>query len=165
MCYAWWIYFLNIKSSFLWVPTVFLFSSTSICIRMRQTSYRDFSRSTNRSSSDPFISLSAISGYVLSLYKFGLYCWSHLSHWPWDKGYPDTVRSFSYTDLHLEKHNECWIRTKLRKKHYSYFPIVSFEFICNHIPAAPVYMVYISQYRWCPITNYVWWFCWSHLSH
>jgi hypothetical protein len=104
-------------------------------------------------------------GDVLSLYKFGLYCWSHLSHWPWDKGYPDTVRSFSYTDLHLEKHNECWIRTKLRKKHYSYFPIVSFEFICNHIPAAPVYMVYISQYRWCPITNYVWWFCWSHLSH
>jgi hypothetical protein len=60
ICYAWWIYFLNIKSSFLWVPTVFLFSSTSICIRMRQTSYRDFSRSTNRSSSDPFISLSAI---------------------------------------------------------------------------------------------------------
>ena len=30
-------------------------------------------------------------------------------------------------------------------RNYSYFPIVNFAFICNNIPSAPVYMVYISQ--------------------
>jgi hypothetical protein len=62
--------FLNRKSSFLWVPTVSLFSSTSTCIRMRQNSYRGFSRSTKRSSSDPFISLSAIQ--VMSFHYISL---------------------------------------------------------------------------------------------
>ena len=49
ICYAWWIYFFNTQSSFLWVPTVFLFSSISTFSRSRQTSYRGFSRNMKRS--------------------------------------------------------------------------------------------------------------------
>ena len=39
----------NNQSAYLWVQTVFLFSPTYSFIRMRQTSYRGFSRKTKRS--------------------------------------------------------------------------------------------------------------------
>jgi hypothetical protein len=57
----------------------------------------------------------------------------------------DTDRSASYLDLHLEIVSERRLRTKLYdKRHDINFPIVSFQFIRNNIPAAPVYGVYIS---------------------
>jgi hypothetical protein len=60
------------------------------------------------------------------------------------KDTPDTDRSASYLDLHLEI--EGWLRAKLYDKRYDFnFPIVYFPFICNNIPAAPAYGVYISQ--------------------
>jgi hypothetical protein len=40
--------FFNRQSSFLWVQTVFLFSSTSTFIRLRQISYRGFSRNEKK---------------------------------------------------------------------------------------------------------------------
>jgi hypothetical protein len=59
-CYAWWIYFFNRQSSFLWVPTVFLFSSISTFSRLRHTSYRGFSGNMKRRKAVPLISLSTI---------------------------------------------------------------------------------------------------------
>jgi hypothetical protein len=41
--------FFNRQSAYLWVQTVLLFSPTCSFIRMRQTSYRGFSRKTKRS--------------------------------------------------------------------------------------------------------------------
>ena len=41
--------FFNRQSAYLWVQTVLLFSPTCFFIRMRQTSYRGFSRKTERS--------------------------------------------------------------------------------------------------------------------
>jgi len=41
--------FFNRQSPYLWVQTVLLFSPTCSLIRMRQTSYRSFSRKTKRS--------------------------------------------------------------------------------------------------------------------
>ena len=88
-------------------------------------------------------------GDVLSLYKFGLYCWSHLSHWPWDKGYPDTVRSSSYTDIRLEKYSECWLRTKLRKKKLFLFSHCKLYInMQQHSSSTFLYGVYISQWIW-----------------
>ena len=58
----------------------------------------------------------------------------------------NTGRSASYLDLHLEIDSEGWLRTKLSDKRDDFnFPIVNFPFICNNIPAAPAYGVYISQ--------------------
>ena len=58
----------------------------------------------------------------------------------------DTYRYVSYLDIHLENDSE----RRLRPKHYNTrddfnFPIVNFPFICSKIPAAPAYVVYISQ--------------------
>ena len=47
-------------STDLWVQTVLLFSPSCSFIRMRQTSYRGFSRNTKRIQPDPLISRSAI---------------------------------------------------------------------------------------------------------
>ena len=52
--------FFNRQSAYLWVQTVLLFSPTCSFIRMRQTSYRGFSRKTKRNQPDPLISRSAI---------------------------------------------------------------------------------------------------------
>ena len=58
----------------------------------------------------------------------------------------DTDRSASCLDLHLEIDSERRLRTKRYDKRDDFnFPIVNFPFICNNIPAAPVYGVYISQ--------------------
>jgi hypothetical protein len=58
----------------------------------------------------------------------------------------DTDTSASYLDLHLEMDSERWLRTKLYDKRDNFnFPIVNFPFICDNIPAAPEYGVYISQ--------------------
>ena len=57
-----------------------------------------------------------------------------------------TDRSASYLDLHLEIDSERRLRTKLYDKRDDFkLPIVNFPFICNNIPAAPAYGVYISQ--------------------
>jgi len=57
-----------------------------------------------------------------------------------------TDRSASYLDLHLEIDSERRLRTKLYYKRDDFkLPIVNFPFICNNIPAAPAYGVYISQ--------------------
>jgi len=57
----------------------------------------------------------------------------------------DTDRSASYLDLHLEIDSERRLRTKLYDKRDDFkLPIVNFPFICNNIPAAPAYGVYIS---------------------
>ena len=56
----------------------------------------------------------------------------------------NTYRSASYLDLHLEIDNTERLRTKLYdKRDYFNFPIVNFPFICNNVPTAPVYGVYI----------------------
>jgi hypothetical protein len=58
----------------------------------------------------------------------------------------NTDRSVSYLDLHLKIDSEGWLRTKLYDKRDDFnFPIVNFPLICNNIPAAPAYGVYISQ--------------------
>ena len=58
----------------------------------------------------------------------------------------DTVKSASYLDLHLEIDNEGLLKTKLYDKRYDFiFPIVNFPFLSSKIPAAPAYVVYISQ--------------------
>ena len=60
----------------------------------------------------------------------------------------DTDRSTSYIDIHLEIDSEERLRTKLYDKRDDFnFPIVNFPFICNNIPAAPAYGVYISQLK------------------
>jgi len=70
------------------------------------------------------------------------------------KDITNTDRSASYLDIHLEIDSEGRLRTKLYDKRDDFnFPIVNFPFICNNIPAAPAYGVYISQliryYRAC----------------
>jgi hypothetical protein len=58
----------------------------------------------------------------------------------------DTDRSASYLDLHLEIDSEGRLRTKLYNKRDDFnFLIMNFPSICNNIPAAPVYGVYILQ--------------------
>jgi hypothetical protein len=58
----------------------------------------------------------------------------------------NTDRSASYLDLHLEIDSQGRLRTTLYDKRDDFnFPIVNFPFICNNIPAAPTYGVYISQ--------------------
>ena len=58
----------------------------------------------------------------------------------------NTARSASYLDLHLQTDSQCRVRTKHYDKREDFtFPIVKFPYICNNIPAAPVYGVYISQ--------------------
>jgi hypothetical protein len=57
-----------------------------------------------------------------------------------------TDRSASQHYLHLEIDSEGRLRTKLYDKRDDFnFPIVNFPFICNNIPAAPAYGVYLSQ--------------------
>jgi hypothetical protein len=59
----------------------------------------------------------------------------------------DTYKSASNLDLHLEIDSEGRLRTKPYDKRDDFlnFPIVNFPFICNSIPAALVYGVFISQ--------------------
>ena len=59
----------------------------------------------------------------------------------------DTYKSASNLDLHLEIDSEERLRTKPydERDDFFNFPIVNFPFICNSIPAALVYGVYISQ--------------------
>jgi hypothetical protein len=72
--------------------------------------------------------------------------WSHISHWAWNKGYPQIQLSASYIDIHLEIDSEGRFRTHLcDKRYYLNHPIVNFPFICTSIPVAPAYRGYISQ--------------------
>jgi hypothetical protein len=58
----------------------------------------------------------------------------------------DAARSTSYLDLHLKIDSEGQLRTKLYDNRDDFnFPIFNFPFICSNIPAAPAYVVYISQ--------------------
>jgi hypothetical protein len=59
---------------------------------------------------------------------------------------PDTYRSASYLDLHIEIDSEGRLRTTLYDKRDDFnFSIVDFPFICSNIPTATAYGVYISQ--------------------
>ena len=100
--------FFNRQSAQLLVQTVLLFSPTCFLIRLRQTSYRGFTRQTERTQHDPLISRSVIDD-VLSLdtSTFGDFV---------DGIYPielkikdttDTARSASHLDLHLQSDSEC----------------------------------------------------------
>jgi hypothetical protein len=58
-----------------------------------------------------------------------------------------TDMSASYLDIHLETDSEQRLRKELYDNNYDYnIPIVNFPFICSSIRAAPVYVVYISQF-------------------
>ena len=60
----------------------------------------------------------------------------------------DTDRSASYLGIRLENDSEGRLKTNLYyKRDYFNFLIVNFPFICSNIPAAPAYVVYISQLR------------------
>ena len=139
--------FFNRQSAYLWVQAVLLFSPTCSFIRMRQTSYRGFSRKTKRSYPDPLISFTfRYIDDVLSLNnsRYGDFV---------DRIYPieleikdttNTNTSASYLDLHLGIDSERRLRTKLYDKRDNFnFPIMNFPFICSNIPAAPVYGVCI----------------------
>jgi hypothetical protein len=115
---------------------------------MRQTSYRGFSRKKEKKFAQPFnftfryiddaISLnnSRFGDFVDCIYLIDLET----------KDTIDTDRSASCLDLHLEIDSERRLRTKRYDKRDDFnFPIVNFPFVCNNIPAAPVYGVYISQ--------------------
>jgi len=85
-------------------------------------------------------------GDDLSLYKFG----DLVDHiYPIDLEIKDTqiqlglLHTMTYT---LKNTVNAGQERNYEKRNYSYFPIVNFAFICNNIPAAPVYMVYISQW-------------------
>ena len=130
--------FFNRQSAYLWIQTVQLFSPTCSFIRMRQTSNRDFSRKTKRSYIDDVFSLnnSRFGDFVDCIYPIELEI----------KVTTDTYRSASDLDLRLEIDSEGQLRTTLYdKRDYFNFPIGNFPFICNNIPTAPAYEVYISQ--------------------
>ena len=141
--------FFNRQSAYLWVQTVFLFSPICSCIRMRQTSYRSFSRKEKKKQVRSFdCTFRYIPvGDVLSLNnsRFGDFV---------DRIYPIkleikdityTDRSTSYFDLNLEIDSEGRLRTKLYYKRDDLnFPIVNFPIICSNIPVARAYMEYIS---------------------
>jgi len=62
------------------------------------------------------------------------------------KDITDTDRSVSYIDIHLEIDGDGRLRRKLYDKRDDFnFLIVNFPLICSNIPAAPAYVVYISQ--------------------
>jgi hypothetical protein len=112
------------QSAYIWAQTVLLFSPTCSFIRMRQTSYRSFSRKT-KSYPDPLISRSVIDD-VLSLNnsRFGDFV---------DRIYPieleikDTTETdiyASFLDLDLEIDSEWRLRTQLYdKRDYLNFPL------------------------------------------
>jgi hypothetical protein len=87
---------------------------------------------------------------VLSLNnsRFWWFCWSHLSHWAWNKGYHIyRYRSASYLYIHLEIDSEGRFKKEFftRKEMIPIFLFVNFSFICSNIPATPAYGVYLSQ--------------------
>ena len=140
--------FFNKQFAYLWVQAVLLFSPTGSFIRMRQASYRGFSRKSKKKLTRSFnftfryihdvLSLndSKISDFVDHIYPIELEV----------KDTTDTDRSASYLDIHLEIDSEGRLRSKLYdKRDYFNFPIVNFPFICSNSPAAPAYGVYISQ--------------------
>jgi hypothetical protein len=126
------------QSAFLWVPSVLLFLYTYSFVRMRPTSYRNFSRKKlKRSKPDPFTIRNI--RYVLSLTnsKFRDYVDSiyHIELEIKDNTY--TARSVSYLDLHLEIDSECCLRTTHYDKWDGFnIPIVNCRFKCSNIPAA-----------------------------
>ena len=140
--------FFNRQSAYLWVQTVLFFSPTCSFIRMRQTSYRGFSRKIKKKLARSFNFTLRYIDDVLSLNnsRFGDFV---------DRIYPieleikdttDTDRSASCLDLHLEIDSEGRLRTQLYDKRDDFnILIVNFPFICSNIPAAPAYEVYISQ--------------------
>ena len=125
-----------------------LFSPTCSFIRMRQTSYKGFSRKNEKKLARSFNFTFRYIDDVLSLNN------SRLGDFV-DRIYPieleikdttNTDRSASYLDLHLDIDSEGRFRTQLYDKRDDFnFPIVNFPFICSNIPAAPAYGVYISQ--------------------
>jgi hypothetical protein len=81
--------------------------------------------------------ISKFSGFVDRIYPIELEV----------KDITDTDRSASYLDLQLEIDSEGWLRMNIfDKRNYFNFPIVTFPFICNNIPASTAYGVYISQF-------------------
>ena len=140
--------FFNRQSPYLWAQTVLLFSPICSFIRIRQTSYRGFSRTTKRSQPDPLIYLTfRYVDDILSLNRsrFGDFV---------DRIYPieleiddttDTDKSASYLDLHLEIDSEARLRTKLYdKRDYFNFPIVNLIYMQEHSSSACIWSIYLS---------------------
>ena len=120
-----------------------LFSSTCSFIRTRQTSYRSFSRKTNRSYSNPLISRSTIQ---MNNSKFGDFVDRIYLIELQIKDTTDTARSASYLDINLKIDSDVWVRTKPYDKGNDYnFRIVNLPFICNNISEVPAYRIYLSQ--------------------
>jgi hypothetical protein len=141
--------FFNRQSAYIWVPTVLVFSLTCSFIRMRQISYKGFSRKTKRgypSRSFNFTFRHVDDILSLNNSRFGDFV-DHIYPIEFEiKDTTDTYSSASYLDIHLEIGSEGRLRTKLYDKRDDFnFPIVNFPFICSNIPAAPTYGVYISQ--------------------
>ena len=84
------------------------------------------------------------------------FCWSHLSHWAWNKGYN---RYSSVCFIPWQTHQIWqWVSVKnetLRQQRWYNFPIVNFSLICSNIPVLPAYGIYISL-SWSDIPELVW---------
>ena len=127
--------FVNRQSEYLWVQTVFLFFLYSYQANFIQGLLKKNEKNLARS----FIFTFRYADHVLSLNTstFGDFVELEI------KDNTDTDRSASYIDLHLEIDSQGRLRTKhYDNRDYFNFPIVSFPFLCNNIPA---YGVYISQ--------------------
>ena len=140
--------FFNRQSAYIWVQTVLLFSPTCYFIRMRQTSYRGFSRKNEKKLARSFNFTFRYIDDVLSLNNSRFGDFVDCIH-PIEFEVKDTTntdRSASYLDLHLDIDSEGRLRKKLYDKRDDFnFPIVNFPFICSNIPVAPAYGVYISH--------------------
>ena len=105
--------FFNRQSAYLWVQTFLLFSSTYLCIRMRQASYRGFSRKTKKTSGSfnvtfhykadvLSLNIARLADFVARIYSIELEI----------KDYTSANRYASYLDLHLEVYSEGRLRPK-----------------------------------------------------
>jgi hypothetical protein len=132
--------FFNRQSAYLWLQTVLLFSPSCSFIRMRQISYRGFSRKTKWKLARSFkFTFHYIDG-VLSLNNSRFVDCVDLIY-PIEleiKDTTDTHMSASYLDLYLNLET-------LRQKRWFQFSNCELSFIMSNFPAAYVYGVYLSQ--------------------
>ena len=113
--------FFNRQSAYLWVQTVLLFSLTCSFIRMRHFTFRYINDVLS-------LNISRFGDFVDGIYPIEL-----------------EMKDTTYTTyVCFTQWREVKNKT-LRQKRWFNFPIANFPFICNNIPAAPAYGVYISQ--------------------
>jgi hypothetical protein len=116
ICYLWWTCFSTYSRHIHGYKLCSLFPLTCSFIRMRQTSYRGFSRKTKRSKPDPLISRSLYDVLSLNNCRFGDFFDRIYSIELEIKNTTDTYRSASYLDIPLEIDSEGRLRTKLYDK-------------------------------------------------